>query len=73
MVAEVYAMGLISLSICVPKTWTREEIENFANIKHPTGIESNWVISEDKVFRTGEKIPNQCEDHEKNQHWLMNC
>jgi hypothetical protein len=32
--------------VCVPKTYTKEQIEEFANRANPTGIQSKWYIPE---------------------------
>lgn len=70
---DVYAIGLICLSVCAPKTLSKEEVEEAVNLIHPTGISGHWRISEDEAFATGELIPKQCEFHEDRQHWLLNC
>ncbi len=37
-------LGLCSLGVRVPKEWTDEQVEQFANEKEPTGISSRWTI-----------------------------
>lgn len=69
----VYANGLPTASACVLKDLTKEEIEDEINLINPTGISSRWEISKDKEFKTGEKIPRQCEQEQNREHYLFNC
>lgn len=69
----VYALGLVSCSACVPKDWSRDQIESAVNAEHPTGIRNKWSISEDKTFKTGAPMPKPCEDDPEKMHWLLNC
>ena len=71
--AIVYANGLPTCSACVLKGMTKEEIEVEVNLVNPTGIDSKWCFSEDKTFKGGEKIPNQCDKDPKREHYLFNC
>jgi hypothetical protein len=68
-----YAVGFVSMSVCVPKGMTKEEIECEANFQHPTGISSRWKISEHKHFADGSPIPRVCEDDPDRLHYLLNC
>ena len=70
---KVYAHGLPTCSACIIKGLTKEEIETEINLVNPTGIDSKWSISKDKTFKTGEKIPHQCENEPNKEHYLFNC
>ena len=70
---DVYRVGLVHCSVCVPKDATREEIENYVNAQHPTGIELRWQISSDAKFSGGQPNPCPCNDHEERLHYLMVC
>ena len=70
---DVYAVGLIYSSVCVPKSWTKEQIEYAVNALNPTGIESEWKISSDPTFYTGGPNPKQCENDSERIHYLMEC
>lgn len=67
---QVVRYNLLSIQVCVPKTFSNGEAEEFANTSHPTGIESQWqVVSGD------ESSPEraQCvEDHDC-CHIVLQC
>lgn len=65
---QVYSSGFCCASICVPKSYTKEQIEEIANILNPTGISSRWEISEDKQFKTGHSMPCMCESDPNKMH-----
>lgn len=69
----IYAEGLPNLSVCVPKDMTRSEVERHANDLRPTGVQSDWKISKDKTFFSGESMPCECNDDPAQRHWLLNC
>lgn len=69
----IYSMGLCCASICASKELTREEIEDGLNLAAPTGITSQWAISDDPTFADGQPNPCQCEADPDRQHWLANC
>ena len=70
---EVYSLGIVSLSCCASNDLTIEEITVKINTYHPTGIDSNWKLSKDKTFASGESNPCQCEQDENRKHYLFNC
>ena len=71
--AEVYSAGILHCSVCVPKGWTTEQIEDFVNMDNPILGTCIWEISEDKEFITGEPNPCQCKDNNGKSHYLMVC
>ena len=74
MTVRIYASGLCHCSVCVPKDMTKEEVAIAVNNKHPTGIQSQWVVSSEDTFIDG--TPNGVEcicDGEITRHWLMVC
>jgi hypothetical protein len=71
----VYRIGIVHISVCVPKDTTVEDIERAANREHPTGIKSQWIVSTDKTFADGTSPnPCPCDRHSKERlHYLMEC
>lgn len=70
---EIYSYGLVYLCCCVKKGKTKEEIEEYINNTHPTGISSQWKIR-DTHFKYGARTnPCQCETHEDRQHYQLSC
>lgn len=70
---DFYSIGLVCMSCCAPKSMTRKQIVELANTEHPTGISSQWEISKDKFFRSGQPMPCVCEHDTTRKHWLLNC
>lgn len=66
--------GVLSMQVCVPKEWTDEQAEEFANHSYPTGISSEWHIR-----RQGDASLNgcdervQCEERESCCHIMLDC
>lgn len=69
----IYSVGLVAMSVCAADGVPLEEIERVANARHPTGISSEWQISEDATFRGGEPMPAPCDMTEGRKHWLVIC
>jgi len=72
-VFEVYSLGLCYMSVC--SSLQPNEIVRRANQEHPTGISSDWEISENKTFADGTTpMPCPCENNpETHKHYLLEC
>jgi hypothetical protein len=69
---EAYAVGITHASVCT--SMPLEEATEELNATHPTGIESQWSLSENTHFASGKPNPCPCEDHpETHKHYLFNC
>lgn len=66
-----YSVGFISASVC--SRLSIEETTKRLNYERPTGITSQWTLSTDKTFATGEPQGCQCPDHPDNKHYLFTC
>lgn len=66
-----YSVGIVSASVCT--RLSIEEATERLNQEHPTGIKSQWGLSESKSFSGGEPVGCQCPDHPDNKHYLFNC
>lgn len=67
--------GLVYRNVCAPSSWTRERVEADVNAQSPTGIRSEWVVSE-AIEREGDYNGCSClacPDDPNRTHWLMNC
>ncbi len=69
----VYSCGLVACSACAPGGMAREEVEVAVNRAHPTGIDSDWSVSDDPTFHTGQSNPATCELDSTRKHWLLTC
>ena len=68
-----YSVGICAASVCTSLT-DPKEIAARMNALHPTGISSDWTISEDKKFLSGDPMPCACSDHPAtHKHWLLVC
>lgn len=68
---EPYAVGLCHASVCT--SLSVEEATRLLNRNNPTGIESQWKLSDDKNFKSGEANGFDCPDHPGNKHYLFVC
>jgi hypothetical protein len=72
---EVYALGMMSCSVCASNRLSIKEVEAIVNEIAPTGIKSQWRKSADTHFKGG-KYTNPCECEEmpnQRRHILMEC
>lgn len=67
----VYAPGPLSCSVCAPKDMAPDDILAGAGFQYPCGTMIGWQFADDKTFKTGEKIPHQCEQNAGRQHWFL--
>lgn len=70
---QLYSVGIVTCSACVPKDMSIEDIEKGVNTQLPTGISSRWAISKDKTFRQGKSNPCECDQDSNKKHYLLNC
>jgi len=42
---EVTKIGLFHMQVCVPKEWSDDEIEEFANGAHLCGTSKGWTVT----------------------------
>lgn len=69
----VYAVGLVSLSACVPADLPLPEVERQVNEKNPTGV-GPWKVSDAPMFADGTHTnPCLCEHDDSRIHRLLHC
>ncbi len=68
----VYSNGICCCSVCVPRKFEKQDIEDLVNLKNPTGIESKWRISKEN-FKDGTKNPCDCNVESCKRHFLLTC
>ena len=69
----VYAQGIVYASVCAESTLTGEEVTEWMNSHHPTGILSQWSVDAAGVFSNGDPMPRPCDDGNHRTHWLLTC
>ncbi len=69
---QIYSLGIVACSVCVPKDMPKEEIEKEVNLQSPTGIRSKWKIAKES-FKEGQKNGKPCDDDPNRKHYLLNC
>lgn len=71
---EVYLyLGIVHCSICCPEDMPIKEVERIVNLLNPTGISSDWEVSQETHFATGHRNPCPCEHDSNKVHRLMVC
>lgn len=73
MTIHIYSFGLVACSVCAPKDMPMDVLTREVNSANPTGIESQWALSEDKTFRGGEPMPCACNLDSGRMHYLFSC
>ena len=68
-VLEITRCGLACMQVCVPSTWSNEQITEEANRVNPTGIDSQWQI----ITNGPDPERVQCAKHKNKVHVLMQC
>lgn len=72
--AEVTIIGFQDMQVCVPKTWTDEEVLEFAEKENSCGTKSGWAIRKegDKLLEhDAERM--QCHSYEDNCHIMLDA
>ncbi len=70
---HIYSVGFVALSVCHPTNMNVDEVTDYVNQKHPTGLDHGWFPSTDETFATGEPQPGPCEQDPQRIHRLYNC
>lgn len=71
---EVTRHSLLGMQVCVPLDYTDAQVEDFANMNNPTGIESRWTIrrqGDPALSGCDERV--QCEQRTGFVHVMLNC
>lgn len=66
-------IGPLSMSVCVPADWPREQVEREVNAAHLCGTEYGWQIAADPTFKDGSPNPCPCDRHPGRLHYFMDC
>lgn len=71
---EITKEALCSMQVCVPKSYTDEQAEQFANTERPTGISSQWKMRKqgDKALAGCDERVG-CEERENCVHIMLDC
>lgn len=66
--------GIFDMQVCVPSTWTDQQVTDFANQKNPSGTENGWQIKkEGHESLKGDPERNQCADASDRVHIMLEC
>ena len=71
---HVLTVRALSMNVCVPVTYTDEEVERFANRKVWCGTENGWkVVKKGNVALAGDEERVQCELRPGFVHMVLNA
>lgn len=71
---SVIQQRFLNIQICVPKDWTDEQAEEFANEEISTGITSKWeMVHDNDDMLNGDPERAQCDDDPEYIHIVLNC
>ena len=71
---EITRHGLMDLQVCVPKDYTDQQVEEFANEAAPTFISSKWTMKKaDDPTLGGDPVRQQCLSREDCCHIMLSC
>lgn len=74
MTSQVTRRGFLDMQVCVPKSFSDDEVTAFANAENPTGIDSKWAIrrkSDPALSGCAERV--QCESLADHCHIMLDC
>jgi hypothetical protein len=69
MKADIYSIGIVHCSVCVPEDATPEDVTYFVNATPP----HSWEISKEPFFAGGAPNPCPCNSGPGRLHYLMVC
>ena len=69
---EIYATGIVCLSVCAENDIPISEVEAYANKETPTGITHGWEKAGEN-FADGSPNPCPCNEDATRLHYLLNC
>lgn len=73
-IPTVSKYGILSMQVCVPKTFTDQEILSFAEKEFPAGTSAGWSIRrEGSKLLQGAPERNQCEELPNHVHIMLDC
>lgn len=60
---EITRYGGIDMQVCVPSTWSDEEVMAFAERENPCGTTNGWQIRTNEKWLAGCPVRNPCAKH----------
>lgn len=70
---EVRREGCLDVQVCVPETWTDQQVKTFADEKYPCGTSLGWCVRKDLKLLNGDPERNPCSDKKGYVHITMDC
>lgn len=71
---QVTYAGLLDIQVCVPSSWTDEDVLAFANVQSPAGTADGWMIrKKGDEFLQGSPERTPCEDREAFVHIMLDA
>lgn len=71
---SVTRCGILDMQVCVPSTFSDEQVEEFANRNNPAGTEAGWAITkEGDPVLAGDPERIACQDRDGYVHIMLQC
>lgn len=70
---ELTGVGLLSCQVCVPESWTNEQIREFAERENPCGTTSGWHVRTGSDVLQGDLERAPCSDREGFVHVCLDA
>ncbi len=72
MTTEVTHLGILDMQVCVPSTYTDEQVLEFAEKENPCGTTNGWQIRrQGSKLLAGSDERVRCQTHQTNVHIML--
>jgi len=72
--AMITYTGFFDMQVCVPKSWSDEEVTKYANTTSPSGTRNGWTIrKQGSEYLSGCDERVQCAENENNCHIMLDA
>lgn len=71
---EVTQTGFLDMQVCVPVSWTDEEVSSFAERENPAGTKGGWAVrKEGSEYLAGASERTKCKDRPGFVHIMLDA
>lgn len=71
---QVTKAGLLDMQVCVPRTWSDEQVLGYAETMNPCGTENGWAIRrQGSEYLRGAAERTECAKYPNNIHIMLDA